>query len=85
MRSTTTVIRDFLPARMTGDNVRKFARLWMSGEELQALGGDLSEHFCSPAELGWAYTVNLDGHDFHDAPLWRAKPMPAGRHGRSPA
>jgi hypothetical protein len=69
MRSTTTgiatVIRDFLPARMTGDSVRKFARLWMSGEELQALGGDLSKHFCSPAELGWAYTVNLDGHDFH--------------------
>jgi glycine cleavage system aminomethyltransferase T len=32
---------------------------------LPALDGDLSEHFCSPAELGWAYTVNLDGHDFH--------------------
>lgn len=60
-----TVIRDFLPARMTGDNIRKFARLWMSSEELDALNGDLSEHFCSPAELGWAYTVNLDGPDFH--------------------
>jgi glycine cleavage system aminomethyltransferase T len=60
-----TVIRDFLPARMTGDGIRKFARLWMSHEELDALNGDLSEHFCSPAELGWSHTINLDGHDFH--------------------
>jgi vanillate/3-O-methylgallate O-demethylase len=60
-----TVIRDFLPARMSGDGIRKFARLWMSPEELDALNGDLSEHFCSPAELGWSHTINLEGHGFH--------------------
>ena len=60
-----TVIRDFLPARMRRDNVRKFARLWMSEEELDVFGLDLMDHFCSPAELGWAYTINLDHHDFH--------------------
>jgi vanillate/3-O-methylgallate O-demethylase len=59
-----TVIRDFLPARMSGDAVRKFARLWMSEEELDAFGENLHDHFCSPAELGWAYMINLDNHDF---------------------
>jgi len=65
-----TVVRDFLPARMHGDDIRKFAGLWMSKEELDGLG-DLSDHFCSPAELGWAYTINLDGHDFHGRPALR--------------
>jgi len=60
-----TVIRDFLPARMKGESIRKFAKLWASAEEVDALEGDLSEHFCSPAELGWAYTINLDNHDFY--------------------
>ena len=60
-----TVVRDFLPARMRGDNVRKFARLWMNAEELDAFGSDLMDHFCSPAELGWAHTIDLDHHNFH--------------------
>lgn len=49
-----TVIRDFLPARMKGDNIAKFAKLWASDEEVDAIDTDLTEHFCSPAELGWA-------------------------------
>lgn len=60
-----TVIRDFLPARMKGDNIKKFAKLWASDEEVDAIDTDLAEHFCSPAELGWAYTINLDNHDFY--------------------
>lgn len=60
-----TVIRDFLPARMRGDDIRKFARLWASQEELDAIDTDLTEHFCSPAELGWGHTINLDNHDFY--------------------
>jgi glycine cleavage system aminomethyltransferase T len=60
-----TVIRDFLPARMTGPSIRKFAKLWASAEEVDTLDGDLSEHFCSPAELGWGYTINLEDHTFY--------------------
>jgi glycine cleavage system aminomethyltransferase T len=60
-----TVIRDFLPARMKGPSIRKFAKLWASAEEVDVLEGDLSEHFCSPAELGWAYTINFDHHEFY--------------------
>lgn len=59
-----TVVRDFLPARMKGPAIRKFAKLWATEEEVDALDGDLSEHFCSPAELGWGYTINLDNHEF---------------------
>ena len=59
-----TVIRDFLPARMKGEAIAKFAKLWASREEVDAIDTDLTEHFCSPAELGWAHTVNLDNHDF---------------------
>jgi len=59
-----TVIRDFLPARMPPHAVNKFARHWMSREELDAIDYDLSEHFCSPAELGWAHTVNFEDHRF---------------------
>ena len=59
-----TVIRDFLPARMKGEAVAKFAKLWASREEVDAIDTDLTEHFCSPAELGWAHTINLDNHDF---------------------
>jgi glycine cleavage system aminomethyltransferase T len=61
-----TVIRDFVPARMEGDTqIRRFAKHWMSREELDAISHDLSEHFCSPAELGWAHTINLKDHDFY--------------------
>jgi vanillate/3-O-methylgallate O-demethylase len=60
-----TVIRDFLPARMKGDNIKKFAKLWATDEEVDALDVDLTEHFCSPAELGWAHTINLDNHEFY--------------------
>ena len=59
-----TVIRDFLPARMKGEAIAKFAKLWASREEVDAIDTDLTEHFCSPAELGWAHTINLDNHDF---------------------
>src|SRR5579884_1565362 len=60
-----TVIRDFLPARMHNEQqVRKFARLWMSQEELDAFEPYLMDHFCSPTELGLAHTINLEGHDF---------------------
>jgi glycine cleavage system aminomethyltransferase T len=61
-----TVIRDFLPARMhDAQQVRKFARLWMSQEELAAFEPYLMEHFCSPAELGWEHMIDLAGHDFY--------------------
>jgi glycine cleavage system aminomethyltransferase T len=58
-----TIVRDYLPARMPEDKVRRFARLWISEEELAALPGDLTEHWCSPAELGWGARVNFD-HSF---------------------
>lgn len=58
-----TVIRDFLPARMARHEIKKLARHWMAHEELDAIDYDMSVHFCSPAELGWKHTVNLD-HDF---------------------
>jgi glycine cleavage system aminomethyltransferase T len=59
------VIRDFLPARGTPDQLRKMMRHWMAPEELAAIDWDISEQFCSPAELGWAYTVNLAKPAFH--------------------
>lgn len=58
-----TVIRDFLPARMPAHLIKKFARHWMSHEEVDAIDYDMSVHFCSPSELGWKHTINLD-HDF---------------------
>jgi glycine cleavage system aminomethyltransferase T len=60
-----TVIRDFLPARGSPDQVRRMLRYWLPEEELASLPWDPAEHFCSPAELGWAYTVGLDKDDFH--------------------
>jgi glycine cleavage system aminomethyltransferase T len=59
-----TVIRDFIPARGTAEQLRRMLRHWMSAEELAAIDWDVSEHLCSPAELGWAYTINLDKADF---------------------
>lgn len=60
-----TVVRDFLPARMAPDALPKFARLWTTEEELAAIDWDLTEQFCSPGELGWGHTVNLEGREFH--------------------
>jgi glycine cleavage system aminomethyltransferase T len=39
-------------------------RFWMSAEELERIDYPLEEHFCSPAELGWAYTIDLTKKDF---------------------
>jgi vanillate/3-O-methylgallate O-demethylase len=60
-----TSMRDYLPAR--GSHVpseNKLVRRWSSGEELALLGDDLGPHFCSPAELGWAHTVDLEREEF---------------------
>jgi glycine cleavage system aminomethyltransferase T len=59
-----TVIRDFLPARGTPEQLRRMLRHWMSAEELDAAPWDVSDHLCSPAELGWGHTVNLGKKDF---------------------
>jgi glycine cleavage system aminomethyltransferase T len=60
-----TVIRDYLPARGTPEQVRRMLRRWTSAEELAAAPWEVAAHFCSPAELGWSHTVNLDRGDFH--------------------
>jgi len=60
-----TVIRDFLPARGTPEQLRRMMRHWMSVEELECMDYPIEEHFCSPAELGWGYTISLDKSDFH--------------------
>ena len=60
-----TVIRDFLPARGTPEQLRRMLRHWMSSDEFQSLDWDVEEHLCSPAELGWEHTISLDKADFH--------------------
>jgi vanillate/3-O-methylgallate O-demethylase len=60
-----TVIRDYLPARGTPEQLRRMMRHWMAPEELAAIEWKIEEQFCSPAELGWAYTINLGKPDFH--------------------
>ena len=60
-----TVIRDFIPARGTPDQLRRMLRHWMSAEEHAAVDWDVSEHLCSPAELGWAHTIDLKKKQFH--------------------
>src|SRR6266850_2583072 len=60
-----TVIRDFLPARGTPEQLRRMMRHWMAPEELAAIDWDIAEQLCSPAELGWAHTVNLQKPAFH--------------------
>jgi glycine cleavage system aminomethyltransferase T len=60
-----TVIRDFLPARGTPEQLRRMLRHWMSAEELAAADWDVAEHLCSPGELGWSHTVNLEKSAFH--------------------
>jgi glycine cleavage system aminomethyltransferase T len=59
-----TVIRDFIPARGTPDELRRTLRHWMSAEELDAAPWKVPDHLCSPAELGWAHTVSLQKKDF---------------------
>jgi glycine cleavage system aminomethyltransferase T len=60
-----TVIRDFIPARGTPEQLRRMLRHWMSAEEHAAVDWDVSEHLCSPAELGWAHTIDRGKKDFH--------------------
>ena len=60
-----TVIRDFLPARGTPEQLRRMMRHWMSVEELECMDYSIEEHLCSPAELGLSYTINLQKPDFH--------------------
>jgi glycine cleavage system T protein (aminomethyltransferase) len=70
-----TVIRDFLPARGTPEQLRRMMRHWMSAEELAAADWDVSEHLCSPAELGWEHTISRDKKDFFGkAALMQAEP-----------
>jgi glycine cleavage system aminomethyltransferase T len=60
-----TSMRDYLPARgsiVPAEN--KLVRRWSSREELALLGSDLRPHFCSPAELGWSHTINLERDAF---------------------
>jgi len=59
-----TVIRDFIPARGTPEQLRRMLRHWMSAEELDAAPWNVSDHLCSPAELGWSHTVSLGKKDF---------------------
>lgn len=60
-----TSMRDYLPARgSVVPSENKLVRRWSSREELDLLGDDLSTHFCSPAELGWSHTVDLERDDF---------------------
>ncbi|HEX9395404.1 MAG TPA: aminomethyltransferase family protein [Burkholderiales bacterium] len=60
-----TVIRDYLPARGSPEQLHRMLRHWMSAEELDAAPWDIDDHLCAPAELGWGYTVNLQKADFH--------------------
>ena len=60
-----TVIRDFIPARGTPEQLRRMMRHWMAAEELAAIDWDIAEQLCSPAELGWAHTINLEKRIFH--------------------
>jgi glycine cleavage system aminomethyltransferase T len=60
-----TVIRDYLPARGSPDQLRRMMRHWMDPEELAAIDWKIEEQFCSPAELGWSYTINLGKSEFH--------------------
>ncbi len=60
-----TVIRDFLPARGTPEQLRRMMRHWMPAEELAAIDWDIGEQLCSPSELGWGHTVCLDKNSFH--------------------
>jgi len=70
-----TVIRDFLPARGTPEQLRRMMRHWMSAEELERMDSPVEEHLCSPAELGWEHTISRDKGDFFgSAALMRESP-----------
>jgi glycine cleavage system aminomethyltransferase T len=60
-----TVIRDYLPARGTPEQLRRMMRYWMGDEELAAAPWEVAEHLCSPAELGWERAISLQKADFH--------------------
>ncbi|MGH8733838.1 MAG: glycine cleavage T C-terminal barrel domain-containing protein, partial [Burkholderiales bacterium] len=60
-----TVIRDYLPARGTPEQLRRMLRHWMPADEHAAIDWDISEQLCHPAELGWGHTVSLGKADFH--------------------
>jgi glycine cleavage system aminomethyltransferase T len=59
-----TVIRDFIPARGAPEELRRMLRHWMSAEELDAAPWQVTDHLCSPAELGWSHTIDLGKKDF---------------------
>lgn len=67
-----TVVRDFLPDRMPVNTQRRFAKLWMSQEELDAIDWDLSEQLCTPDELGWGGLLRFN-HEFIGADALKAK------------
>lgn len=67
-----TVVRDFLPDRMPANAHRRFAKLWMSQEELDLIDWDFSEQLCTPDELGWGALLKF-GHDFIGADQLKAK------------
>ena len=58
-----TVIRDYLPDRGTPEQLKKMMRYWMSAEELAAADWQVADHLCTPAELGWSYS--LSPAEFH--------------------
>jgi vanillate/3-O-methylgallate O-demethylase len=61
-------VMDFLPARIGTGSLTKpstLTRLYITEEELAAIDWNLSEQFCSPAELGWEHTIDLNSYDFH--------------------
>ncbi|MCW2635916.1 MAG: hypothetical protein JWQ99_2283 [Blastococcus sp.] len=67
-----TIIRDFLPDRFAAEKLPRFARLWVTEEELAAVDYDLTEQLVTPAEVGWGYTVDLD-HQFVGRDALRAE------------
>jgi vanillate/3-O-methylgallate O-demethylase len=60
-----TVIRDFLPARGSPEQLKRMMGHWMAADELAAIDWVIAEQLCSPAELGWAHTINLQKNSFH--------------------
>src|SRR6185503_4890414 len=60
-----TVIRDFLPARGTPEQLKRMMSHWMAADEFAAIDWVIAEQLCSPAELGWAHTINLEKKNFH--------------------
>lgn len=60
-----TSMRDYLPARGSPSMIgEKLVRRWSSEEEYDLFKDRIGEHFCTPAELGWDYVVDLDRAPF---------------------